>query len=252
MHTPLTTRFFLFLGIIILSALPLAAKESTTDIQLWYNRLRDAVYNHDTGEGTATLYYHQAIDTVNASSLSEYRSLYWKARIEYLFGRVKQDFQKKKEAGVHYEQALEHIESALHTRDFSEGYRLKSEIISQLCYVKGFGYSLVHGPDVVPLAEKALELDPTNGKAAVILGFSKVYLPGIYGGNPKKGIELLKQALELNGIEKDDTFNIYSSIGIAYDKLKNREKALYWLEKSLRIYPGNRFVNRDYNKIKAQ
>lgn len=210
---PTPVRLILCIGIAAVTVSPLPANENTPANSRWYTLLRDAVYNHDTTEQTAAFYYHQGLQALSSITVERHLCLYRRARIEYLFGRILQDEEKKSEAAIHYQKAVEHIDSALNDAEFSEGYRLKSEVMPQMCFVKGFGYSLVHGSKIVPLAETALELQ---------------------------------------GIDKDDRFNIYSSIGIAYHKLDCNEKALSWLEKSLEIYPGNRFINRDYNKIKAK
>jgi len=50
----------------------------------------------------------------------------------------------------------------------------------------------------------------------------------------------------------EDGFNIYSGIGLAYGRLKNREEARRWLEKALELYPGNLFVRGEYRKLGNQ
>jgi tetratricopeptide (TPR) repeat protein len=44
------------------------------------------------------------------------------------------------------------------------------------------------------------------------------------------------------GLQKDDRFHVYSSIGYAYYQQKQYEKATIWLQKSLTLYPTNKFV----------
>jgi tetratricopeptide (TPR) repeat protein len=71
----------------------------------------------------------------------------------------------------------------------------------------------------------------------------------VFGGNPRVGIEMMRRVLERGAREKDDLFNIYSGIGLAYGKIKNREAALKWLEMALELYPNNEYVNEEYRKI---
>ena len=43
-------------------------------------------------------------------------------------------------------------------------------------------------------------------------------------------------------LDKDDKFNVLSSIGYANMQLKKYSEAIKWLEDSLKIYPGNKYV----------
>ena len=155
-------------------------------------------------------------------------------------------------AASHYEKGLAYIERVPECDVFSEGWRMRSEHIGQLCLVKGLGFLLANGRKVVGCAAQALELDPANAAAQIIVAASKVYPPALFGGNPAIGIELMQKALAMGTAERDDLFNIYSGIGLAYGKLKNSEEARCWLEKALELYPGNLFVRGEYWKLGNQ
>jgi tetratricopeptide (TPR) repeat protein len=248
-NTPLS-KIGITICLLFLAAVTLTARETTPDYRRWHDRLRDHIYNQDVSINQIEVIFLQAKEAVRQSSLGGRKKAYWLSRIEYLMGRAEQNIERKKDAAGYYEQALAHIEEALDKEPFSEGFRMKSEIISQMCLVKGVGFILSKGPKVNPLAEKALDLNPENGKAIILIASSKVYPPPIYGGNPEKGIELMQKANRMPDIEKDDRFNIYSGIGVAYEKLGEKEKAAYWLEKALELYPENVYAREQYEKVR--
>jgi tetratricopeptide (TPR) repeat protein len=160
-----------------------------------------------------------------------------------------QAFEDKVRSVAHYESGLAALEVLMPDRVSSESWRMTSECISQLCLLKGMGYLVTNGPKVSSYAEKALELNPKNAAAQVIIAAAKVYPPAMFGGNPRRGIELMKEALDFGTAERDDLFNIYSGIGLAYGKLKNTTEARKWLEKALELYPGNRYARVEYEKL---
>jgi tetratricopeptide (TPR) repeat protein len=235
--------------LLLITAVTGLARETNPEYRRWHDTLRDYMYNQDVPINQIEVVFLQAKEAARESGLTRQEKDYWLSRIEYLMGRAEQNLEHKKKAAAYYEEALEYIEEALEVAPFSEGFRMKSEIISQMCMVKGVGFIISQGPKVTPLAEKALELNPENGKAIILIASSKVYPPPIYGGNPEKGIELMQKANRMPDIEKDDLFNIYSGLGVAYEKLGDDEKAAYWLEKALDIYPDNVYANEEYEKI---
>lgn len=242
---------FLFLGAGIAAANP-AAVDMSPPFMSEYEALRDAVYNQKGDLNGAPDLYEQAAAAARGSSLPEKDRFYWLSRIEYMMGRAYQNLERKKKADSHYEQGYEYIEHSVSAAggDYSESWRMKSEIISQRCMVNGVGYILGNGLNVNKFAENALGMNPDNGKAIIIIASSKVYPPPIYGGNPKKGLALMEEASEKPDIEKDDLFNIYSGYAVAYTKMEDFDKARFWFESALMLYPHNAYVNEEYEKIR--
>ncbi len=236
--------------LLLCTGLDAAAVERNPSFFSEYEALRDAVYNQNGDLNGTPRLYSAAIDAAESSSLPEKDRNYWLSRIEYMMGRAYYNLEEKKKADRHYEKGYEYIEKSAASGDYSESWRMKSEIISQRCLVRGVGYILGNGLNVNKFAEKALEMDPDNGKAIIIIGSSKVYPPPIYGGDPDEGLRLMEEASEKPDIEKDDLFNIYSGYGIAYTKLEDYEKARFWLESALMLYPDNAYVNEEYEKIR--
>ncbi len=217
-----------------------------------YERLRDSTYNQDASLADIEKYYEAAKSSVLSSIGEPKERSYWISRVEYMMARTYQVLDKKKEAATHYEAGLSAIQEAMKSGDFSEGYRMMSECISQMCLVKDTGFVLMNGLKVGEYAEKAVKLHERNVPARIILAAQKIYPPGIFGGDPAKGIELMKEILAIPAvsIEKDDLFNIYSGIGLGYSKLGKKAEAREWLGKALAIYPKNKYVNEEYQKVK--
>ena len=213
-----------------------------------YEILRDAMYNSEPLQ-TLELLYGQALDSLNQAELPPRTKALWGSRIEFLVARGYQAAGEKPKAASHYEEGIACLERVPECKFFSEGWRMKSEHIGQLCLVKGLGFLLANGRKVVGYAAQAMELDPKNAGAQIIVAASKVYPPLIFGGNPRTGIELMQKALAMGTAAQDDLFNIYSGIGMAFSKLRKTEEARGWFVKALELYPGNAFVRSELEKV---
>jgi hypothetical protein len=127
---------------------------------------------------------------------------------------------------------------------------MMAEAVSQMCLTRGAAYLLAHGRRVLRYAGEAIALDGRNGGARIIIASSKIYPPAVFGGDPKRGMDILKLSLSMPDIEKDDLFNIYCGMGVACAKLRQSEEAAWWFERARGLYPGNRFVAGEYGRLR--
>jgi tetratricopeptide (TPR) repeat protein len=227
--------------------------DAVRHIRIQYELLRDEAYNHGQFSRIETL-YRQACTAVLNADIEECARKYWLSRVEYMMGRACQSREDLQEAARHYEEGLELSKASMRDGEFSEGWRMMSENLGQLCVVKwelskSLGFLIAHGPKVKDYAARAAELDPRNAAALIILAAGKIYPPVIFGGNPRKGIEMMNDILVLGSAEKDDLFNIYSGIALAHGKLNNKQEAVLWFQRSLELYPNNRYIREEYQKI---
>jgi tetratricopeptide (TPR) repeat protein len=213
-----------------------------------YECLRDAAYN-DEPLDAVTRHYEIALQELEQAFVGSRERSLWASRLEYMMGRAFQAWDRKEEAAAHYERGLAHTEAAMAGGAFSEGWRMTSEHVSQLCLVKDLGYLLANGRKVTEYAEKAVALDPANVGARIILAAGKIYAPVVVGGNPRVGLAMMREILDLAPGEKDDLFNIYSGIGLACAKLGRRREARQWYEKALGLYPNNRYLYKEFCKL---
>jgi len=250
MYSSVIRRIVLAFLVVIPVSLELYADSAGDQaaVRSGYEVLRDAVYNSETLARIEES-YRDAIDRLDSAGLPEADRELWRSRIEYMVARGYQALEDKKRSVTHYEAGLASLATLSPDRVSSESWRMTSECISQLCLLKGMGYVVANGPKVSSYAEKALELNPKNAAAQVIVAASKVYPPAMFGGNPKRGIELMKEALSFGTADRDDLFNIYLGTGLAYGKLKNVEEARRWLVMARELYPGNAYARTEYEKL---
>jgi len=217
-----------------------------------YETFRDAVYQNAPIAEIRN--HYKAADSVRIMLIKDKKdNTYWSGRLEYLAGRAENELKNWKEADAHLAIGLKAIDEHLRTCFCDEGWRVKSAIMGQMCLVKirqfEYWWVLMHGLEVSYLANTALKIQPQNGKAHILIASTLVYPPVIYGGNPSKGIEVMNTALAMPDIEKDDQFNIFSGLGIAYGRLDRKEEALAYLNKALELYPGNRYAAEKLKEI---
>jgi tetratricopeptide (TPR) repeat protein len=213
-----------------------------------FEELRDAVYDSQPLEQIEA-WFPEAVSAVQQEQLEDQDRLFWLSRLEYMLGRAYKNREDKKQAVEHYQAGLDYARKAMELGEFSEGWRMMAENLGQLCLVKDMAFLLANGPKGPQYAQKALKLNPRNVAAKIYLAAAKVYPPALAGGNPARGIELLRQALALEPTEKDDLFNIYSGIGVGLGKLRRNAEAADWLRKALELYPNNAFALRELARI---
>jgi tetratricopeptide (TPR) repeat protein len=217
-------------------------------VRTGYEVLRDAVYNSEALSRIEAA-YRDAVARLEQAGLPDADQVLWRSRIEYMVARGYHALEDKVHSVAHYESGLASLEVLTPDQVSSESWRMTSECISQLCLLKKVGYIVTNGPKVSTYAEKALAMDPKNAAAQVIIAASRIYPPAMFGGNPKRGIELMKEALSFGTADRDDLFNIYLGMGLAYGKLKSIEEARRWLGMALELYPGNNYARSEYEKL---
>jgi tetratricopeptide (TPR) repeat protein len=236
MHSSVNIRILVLCVLVLALTLPAGAQQSGTGarVQAVYEALRDAVYDYEPLSRQKER-YREALGELAASSLPAADLGLWRSRIEYLAGRGFQAREEKQDAIGHYEAGLAALEVFAAKEKPSEAWRMTSECISQLCLLKNVAWVVANGPKVMSYAEKAIALDPRNAP--------------VFGGNPGRGIELMREALALGTAEKDDLFNIYSGIGIAYSKMDDKAAARPWMDKALALYPGNEYIRQELSRL---
>jgi tetratricopeptide (TPR) repeat protein len=251
-----TDKIFVIIGsTLILPALCLTGARAGTippEFVPVYETLRDAVYQNAPIAEIRN--HYKTADSLRTKVIKDKKdNSYWSGRLEYLAGRAENELQNWKEADAHLAIGLKAIDEHMRTCSCDEGWRVKSAIMGQMCLVKirqmEYWWVFMHGLEVSYLANTALKIQPRNGKAHILIASTLVYPPVLYGGNPSKGIEVMNTALEMPDIEKDDLFNIFSGLGIAYGRLERREEALAYLNKALELYPGNRYAAEKLKEI---
>jgi tetratricopeptide (TPR) repeat protein len=212
----------------------------------WLEGFRDAVFGQNVTIDEAERLFQeterQARENLNGSALSAMLS-----RCEYLLGRVYQDQNRIDEAVSHFEKSIKLAEESLAKNDGatasvkSEAHEMIASSIGHLCMIKSTGWVMANGLKVEDNARKALQFNSRNAGARYMLTSRWVFGPGLLG-NPKRGITEMEGIL--NGsmeMEKDSYYNVYTALGYAHMRLNQNQEALSWIQKSLTLYPTNKY-----------
>ncbi len=236
---------FCFLFFLIFAGIHLSAD----DFDDHFRKAQDAVFNQKEDPDDVYSLISESRSTILQIPREQER-LYWLARLEYLAGYMELLTREDPEAAERrFRKSESLVEQSLSIGEFSDGYGLLSDIIGRLCQIKGKMYALRKGRNVEKYAERALELDPFNSKALLMLGSAKVHTPKLFGGDPVKGIRIMLDTLRLELIGKDDLFRLYTGLGSAYSKIGQPEQARKNFNNSLRIFPGNLYASRGLENL---
>lgn len=226
-----------------------------TDVEnvLWddYIVLRDTMYNCEkNAEGLIPLY-----ETAKKSANELFKEdtlLVALSRCEYIMGRAYSYEENKEKAGEYYDAGEEYAAQALEIKETTTAQLMYAENISQNCSVKPTSYAISKGTKVGALGLAILEVKPSSAAAKYLRAAQYIYAPAPFH-NYKKGIRVMQEILNdpNNTFEKDDIFNITSSIGYGFMERKVYDEAAVWYKKALELYPNNSYVNGLLKDVEA-
>lgn len=207
-----------------------------------YYRFRDYMYNFSKTPEEMEIIGEELLQKAD-KELSGYEKYLAKARYEFILGRTWFYQNEKDKAGSHYDKGMEYAELAIKEKSDAQSQLIYAENISANCAVKPVSYVLTWGVKINGLAKKVIDYDSKNGAAYYMLNAQDVYAPAPFN-NHKRGIKKMSELLNNPNVtlDKDDEFNVISSIGYAHMQMKNYPEAIKWLEDSLKIYPDNKYV----------
>jgi tetratricopeptide (TPR) repeat protein len=209
----------------------------------WLIPLRDAVYEQSLGVNGAYPLFEMAL--AEAEKLSGADKFNMRSRCEYLIARVYQYNKNKDKALEFYQKGYDDAKRALDEQKTAAGWTNLGINLSQLCTLKSTVWVMAHGLDVEKNAKNALALDPRNAKARFLVAARWVYAPKPFY-DLDKGVTMMKDMLEgAYDLERDDLFNVYSAIAYAYIQAKNKNAAREWLDKSLTVFPTNKYAGEE-------
>ena len=220
--------------------------DAFADVPSWFSVFRDAVYGQNVSiDGAEKLYLEaDARARENLKSSDLYTML---SKCEYLLGRVYQDNGRDIEAASHFEKGISWAEKSLGEKEGAEiakagAYEMIASNYGQLCMIKSRAWVMVNGLKVEENAKKALRYDGNNAGSLYLLASRWAFGPGVFG-DPKRGITELEAILNGGAVlQKDDYFNIYSALSYALNRLNRNQEALPFIQKSLALYPTNKFA----------
>lgn len=228
--------------IFLFSAIFLSAMVGATELPAEYYTFRDAVYNCekslDEFEVDLSTYIYNT-----KQNYKDYEQDLVLARFEYIMGRGYYYALDKDNAKEHFERGMDHAKAAVNKDKNAESLLIYAENVNANCLIKNIAWVAIWAPKVPSWDKKILEMDPTCAAALFMLNGQDIYVPKLFC-NFKRGVQNMILMLDNSELkfDTDDTFNTYLAIGYSYAKLKDKVNAQKWLEKSLTVYPGNKYV----------
>jgi len=209
-------------------------------LPVWLIPLREAVYEQILNADEIKPIYSN-ISTAAKVVLSGSALDIALSRCEYFMGRAYLYEERNQEARVHFEEGMRLAEKALEASPSAAAWALRAENLAHLCQVNSTSFAMANGLNVERYARNALAIDSRNALAQYLIAARWVYAPWPFN-NHRRGIEMMTEIINNGNMDKDDRFNVYSSIGYAYIQQRRPSEARPWLQRSLEIYPTNKFV----------
>jgi len=225
---------------------------------------RDEVYLQRINDSALERMYQDTLLRLERLDLDERELLYRKAQTAYYMAlgylafdtteevlASDRDFRNGKFKAVqkrysNLEEIIRLLEESMHfseqylemNRD-ARGIRQYAESLSQMATLKTMGYLFSNGPKIQTLAREAIELDPDEIKAHMLIASRYIYSPSIFGGNPAKGISIIEALVQRISFDREDEHNINIALGVANLKLDRWVEAAQYFQEAQEIYPGN-------------
>ncbi len=116
-------------------------------------------------------------------------------------------------------------------------YRILGDIAAQdmLLYP---GWQIVsRAPEVQGFAEQALEYDPTEAGASMLIAYGRVNAPRLFGGDPEEAREIFAQVLESSNLMSSQRFSALVGMAQALEKLDQAEAAEEYRRQARQLFP---------------
>jgi len=225
---------------------------------------RDEMYMQSIDDASLKQMYHDTLALLEELDLDERELLYRKSQAAYYMARgylsfdsvsevfdADEDFRngRFKQTQKRYGNLEEIIQLLEESMSFSEQYlamgrdargvRQYAESLSQITTLKTTGFLISNGPKTQSLAREAIELNPNEIKAHMLIASRYIYSPPMFGGNPAKGIGIIEAISQRGPLDREDAHNINVALGVANMRLDRWLEAAEYFQKAQEIYPGN-------------
>lgn len=214
----------------------------STPLPREYYALRDCMYDFakpvEEMEADFNSYVEKARSEFSGCALD-----FVLARYEYIMGRAYYYAKDEANASLHYDRGMDFAGKAVEADRCADSLLIYAENISANCTVKSTGWVIKWGAKIAGLDRKILKMEPSSAAALYMLNAQDVYAPKPFC-DWSQGVKNMSAMLDDESLVmgRDDEFNVKSAIGYALMMKKDAEGARFWFGKSLKIYPGNKYV----------
>lgn len=168
--------------------------------------------------------------------------------------------QNKEKAERFIEEGISYLEKATQVApSFSEAHALYASLLGIKIGLKP-EEAMFLGMEIEKYFGLALDKSPENPRVNLLRGSSLLYTPEMFGGGAKNAIKFLEKAVSLFEKEKvDDPLKpswgkeeAYTYLGVALEKLGEKEKAIQALEKALEANPDFSYARMQLERIRKE
>lgn len=177
-------------------------------------------------------------------------SSYWRIRRVHIEGLIAAR-RGDKDRAIELFDRMGRMAEELRAADPAAGLALQSEARSRLMLVRGLPYAIRNAPKTEKLARAALDVDPTNTHALLVLAQGKINAPRLFGGDVDLGIATLTQLSMNPNIEKAELFRCLYGLSQAWQKKDDFRRAMEFADAALGLYPENPNALKLRNEILA-
>lgn len=225
----------LILSVLLIS--PVSAEDITVFSENYHN-LYSKWMNGDL-DSPGLLEAMNDLERQLTSEPENWETLYWRSRAALVRGQVYLEEKNEELSLIDLFKSQELSMESINMRNNSDSWRLMADAGSAIMLQKGLGYIIKNSSKVQEYAETALELDPMNARASLVIAQYLTNAPAIAGGNKKEGIELLRELSQRNNLNKEDSYYIYLSLSESLQKKREKNEAISSCRKALESYPGS-------------
>lgn len=236
-------KIFLF-TILLLNLTLLFGQTSNTIVYLdSFYAFRDESFNDSNKTLEYYLPIYENLVTEIKATAKDNEQEIMLARAELYMGKIYRQKSEFDLAGKYFDTAIDRCKKILKTETMPEALLTQAECISQNCIVKNTAYAISQGPKIKSLSQKLIEMDPNYGSAVYINNSQNIFTPAPFC-NYKEGLECLNELLTNKKYRMDnaDYYYAYSAIAYVYIEEKDLEKARYYINKALELYPENQYL----------
>jgi tetratricopeptide (TPR) repeat protein len=176
-------------------------------------------------------------------------TLYWKSKTALIRGQVYYSLERNNETLNEMEICIEMAEKSMTYGEYSEGWRLQADAGSYVMLIKGVANIIANSGKMQNMAKKSLLLDPDNARSSLIIAQALINAPPLFGGNKKKGSEILERLNNRNDIKNEDRYYIMLALCEAYKALNRKDDAIRTYRNLQRIYRGSTYVQSLLNEL---
>lgn len=240
-------EFFMKRLLFILSALTLSfslSAENRFFLFTW-----ELLYNYDGPERIFSMLEEE--QRSSNESLSAQEQTLKEARYFFIKGIVYSRSEEKDRAEEAFLESYKQAKESLALEETLEAYRTLASAAFNLSSLKGVSGIISMADELDGYTETILKMDPEDPFGLLFGSQKLINAPRIFGGDPKEALVLLEQIEpRLDQLDKPLRFDTLEALSRCWEKLKDKDKARYYADQALRLYPRNQQLLEWREKLK--